>query len=273
LNLKIGYSTTSPNVLDPKSISDYYKTLKLSNSRFQNLLEYNVFRHNKSWNDLVKPADPNRWTVSMASTDGGYDATHNEIAYPAGFMQLPGFSVGLPEYVTYSGFGSSAGSDVFHGIDRNGSKYDVAGIPTTGWDATTLANFEKKTNCFVDQYNKFTLPGTGNEVLRVNGTLTRDENVADASGLTAAFAAWQKRNKATPNAGLPGLEKYTADQLFFLSFASSSCGKRRPADQAKGIKTEKNSPSRFRINGALENSADFKTAFNCPVKKPTCEVW
>jgi endothelin-converting enzyme len=93
-----------------------------------------------------------------------------------------------------------------------------------------VANFDKKTSCFVDQYNKFTLPGPTNEVLRVNGTLTGDENAADAVGPAAAYAAWQKRNKAAPNPGLPGLEKYADDQLFFLSFASLSCGRRLPAD-------------------------------------------
>jgi endothelin-converting enzyme len=249
--------------------------MKISNSHFQNMVEYNRFKYNQTWNDLLKPADLKRWSVTMSSADGGYELLRNELTYPAGDMQLPGFAVGLPEYVSYAGFGATVGSDISHGFDRNGSKYDAAGHPTSGWDATTSTNFDKKSKCFVDQYNKYTVTGTtATEILAINGTRTLTENVADAAGLSTAYTAWQKRNKATPNLGLPGLEKYTNEQLFFLTFATSSCGKRRPADLVKGMATEPHSPSKYRILGPLENSVEFKKAFKCPAPKPpVCEIW
>jgi endothelin-converting enzyme len=274
VNLKIGYSTASPNVLDPKSINDWYRGMKISASHFSNMIEFNRFKYNLSWNDLLKPADLKRWPATMVSTDGGYDPLYNEITYPAGYMQLPGFAVGLPQYISYSGLGSTAGYDLLHSFDRNGSRYDASGHLTAGWDNSTLTAYEKKTTCFVDQYNKFSISGlAAGEVLKVNGTLTRDENVADAAGLTTAYVAWQKREQENPGLGLPGLEKYTNEQLFFLSYVTSSCGKRRTADQFKAMATEPHSPGKFRINGALANSGAFRKAFNCPVKTPTCELW
>jgi endothelin-converting enzyme len=274
LSFKVGYPTRSPNIADPKSISDFYNNLKISDSRFQNLGEYERFKKNVTWTDLLKPVDPNKWTYTMSTADGGYDLVRNQLTYPAGDMQLPGFALGLPEYINYAGFGSMSGTDIFHAVDRNGSTYDELGHLTPGWDSATSAAFDKKSQCFVEQYGKYSVPGaTPNQMLNINGTLTAAENIADAAGLLSAFAAWQKRNTAAPNPGLPGLEKFTNDQMFFLSFATSSCAKRKPADVVKGLATEKAAPTKFRVNGPLANSAEFRKAFNCTVKKPTCEVW
>jgi endothelin-converting enzyme len=274
MSMKIGYQTVKPNVVDPKSISDWYSSIKISNSHFANQVEFNKFRYNATWADLTKPADPRRWTSLMSSSDGGYDPLRNEVTYPAGDMQLPQFAVGLPDYVLYAGFGSMAGYDIFHAMDRNGSKYDASGKPAPGWDATTSTKFDKKSTCLVDQYNKYTVQGDkATDKTNVNGTLTLLENVADAAGLSTAFAAWEKRNKAAPNPSLPGLENYTNEQLFFLSFATSSCGKRKPADQAKALLVEPHSPLKYRVLGPLSNSEAFRKAFKCPTKQPVCEVF
>jgi endothelin-converting enzyme len=247
--------------------------MKITTDHFTNMVEYNRFKYNTTWAELTKPADLNRWQFTMPTADGGYDPIRNELTFPAGDMQLPGFAFGLPEYVSYGGFGSTAANDIAHAWDRNGSKYDEKGHGTTGWDAATSTNFDKKAKCFVDQYSKYTIPGaTATEKIALNGTVSLAENVADAAGLAASFTAWQKRNAKTPNPSLPGLEKYSNEQLFFLSFATSWCGKRKVEDNAKAL-AEPHSPSRYRILGSLANSKDFKKAFNCPVKTATCESW
>ena len=60
-------------------------------------------------------------------------------------------------------------------------------------------------------------------MLQVNGTITLPENIADDGGLKASLLAYQtlvKNNGIEPK--LPGLEHYSHEQLFFLSYANVS---------------------------------------------------
>ena len=103
-------------------------------------------------------------------------------------------------------------------FDNEGSQYDETGRYSEWWDNMTRTAFEEKTSCFVEQYSNYTIPGADNNPLHVNGQLTLGENVADAGGLHAAFAAWQTREKKTPSQTLPGLENFTNEQLFFINY-------------------------------------------------------
>ena len=222
----IGYSAVSPNVMDPKALRDWYADLKISDSYFQKKLEAHKFNFKMKWTVLFKPVDPNRWDNTMPTADGNYDPLRNQIFFPAGRMQMPLFAYGLPEYASYGGFGSLAGHEVTHGFDNNGAKYDETGRLRDWWDNATWTSFNLRAQCFVDQYAKFTVPGLGpNQTIHVKGKQTLGENIADAGGLSTSFAAWQKRSKSNPNPGLPGLEHFTNEQLFFLAYSNTWCGK------------------------------------------------
>jgi endothelin-converting enzyme len=69
------------------------------------------------------------------------------------------------------------------------------------------------------------------------------------------------------------LEKFTNDQLFFVSYANGWCDKTRKEALLSQVYSDPHSPADKRILGPLANSADFKKAFNCPVKKATCDLW
>jgi len=76
------------------------------------------------------------------------------------------------------------------------------------------------------------------------------------------------------NDGLPGLEKYTADQLFFIQYARPHCGNMTPEESVKMLNDDNHSPKNWRINGVVQNSDHFAKAFKCkagtqmnPVKK------
>jgi endothelin-converting enzyme len=211
--------------------------------------------------------------MTAPTVNAYYSPSGNEIVFPAGIMQLPVFGDELPEYVSYGAFGSVAGHELTHGFDNNGAHYDETGKYADWWDNTTLSNFNKKTKCFVDQYQAFTIPGLDGKPLHVNGKLTLGENIADAGGLTASFAAWQKRAKTSPNKLLPGLEQFSAEQMFFISYSNWWCGKVRPAQAVNYVYTDPHSPADKRIIGTLSNSKAFREAFQCKVKQPSCELW
>jgi hypothetical protein len=77
--------------------------------------------------------------------------------------------------------------------------------------------------CFVNKAVPDQKPTFGLSLTQVNGRLTLGENIADNVGLLESFRAYRSyRQRNGPEALLPGLEAYSEEQLFFLSFAHVS---------------------------------------------------
>jgi endothelin-converting enzyme len=127
------------------------------------------------------------------------------------------------------------------------------------------------------------------------------ENIADAGGLAASFHAWRKRDGSHADKALPGLEKFTKEQLFFISYSNWWCSKTTKEAAVRAIYTDPHAPNPARISvslflfprpcitlwrtegecsthvnidqGTMANSREFQEAFQCPKKEPACELW
>lgn len=196
-----------------------------------------------------------------------------EIVFPAGIMQRPVFDVEAPEYMSYGAFGSVAGHELSHAFDSTGRHYDQIGNYTDWWSKSTVEAFKEKAECFVSQYGNYTVPGPDDKPLHVNGRLTLGENIADAGGLSASFQAWKRRAAEKPNKDLPGLEHFTHDQLFFVTYSNWWCGKSRKDTAINRIYTDPHAPKWARILGTMANSREFRESFQCKAKEPTCQLW
>ncbi len=211
--------------------------------------------------------------MTAPTVNAYYDTSGNEIVFPAGIMQFPFFGGDLPGYVNYGGFGAVAGHEISHAFDPSGRKYSLNGTLADWWTNHTSEEFDKRAQCFVDEYDKFTVAGSAGKTLHVNGLHTLGENVADAGGLSAAWAAWQSRRKSRPDQDLPGLSAFTQEQLFYISYGGIWCTKITPEALIRQVLTDEHSPGMFRITGtAMMNSRGFREAFNCPKKEPSCEL-
>ncbi|KAK0648606.1 hypothetical protein B0T16DRAFT_444608 [Cercophora newfieldiana] len=275
---KIGYPTKSPEIMNPENLAAYYEKLSVSDKTFfGNALAARDFDIEREWSALGKPVDREEWGMTasltrMQTVNAYYNPPGQEIVFPAGIMQFPVFDVDVPAYVSYGAFGSVAGHELSHAFDSTGRHYDQNGNLTDWWTNTTVKAFEERAQCFVDQYSNYTVPGPDKKPLHVNGRLTLGENIADAGGLSASFQAWTLRSKEKPNAHLPGLEHFTQEQLFFVSYSNWWCGKSRPDTAINRIYTDPHAPKWARILGTMSNSREFRESFQCENKKPTCEL-
>ena len=134
-------------------------------------------------------------------------------------------------------------------FDSTGRHYDEKGNYTEWWDDKTIHSFQEKAQCFVDQYHEFTVPSPkkGEMPLHVNGRLTLGENIADAGGLSASFKAWKAYDDQHSGQLLPGLQNFTKEQLFFVSYSNWWCGKDRPEAAVESIYRDPHAPKWARI--------------------------
>jgi endothelin-converting enzyme len=304
-------SEQSPNIMDPSSLSDYYGSLYVHKTRFfDNVINTRLFGFKLDWGVIGKPVDRSTWYLILFHpilsimpdelqdeninstflwrmyelqsefhfgyalilfTD--YGPQGNEIVIPAGVMQFPVFHEDFPSYLTYGAFGSVAGHELSHAFDSGGRYYDENGNYTDWWDSKTVAAFNKRAHCFVDQFSQYTVDGPDG-LLHIDGQRTLGENIADTGGLTSSYLAWKRRSKILgKEADLPGLEFFTHDQLFFINFGNLYCGKYTKERLRKYAYADSHSPPFIRVIGGIANSKDFKKSFNCPVKEPICHLW
>lgn len=111
--------------------------------------------------------------MTSTTVNANFNSVFNSINFPAAGLQAPAFSLDLPEYISYGGFGTTAGHELTHGFDNSGSKYDEAGRYRAWWDDSTLSAFRARVQCFVEQYDNYTVQGVNGEAVHVNGKLTQ----------------------------------------------------------------------------------------------------
>ncbi|KAF9434058.1 hypothetical protein BGZ76_008642 [Entomortierella beljakovae] len=282
---KIGYSIESPDIRSSEALEDHFKDLGIDKTDFfGNHIRY-ITWNTKHWvSQLGKPVDKAKWLMSPQTVNAYYNPNVNEIVFPAGILQPPFFHVNHPEYINYGGIGVVAGHELTHAFDNEGRLFDAHGKLTDWWSNSTAREFKERSQCYIDQYGNFTVKDPQGRENHVNGKLTLGENLADNGGLKKSFEAWQARFKSDVNGNkyknhlLAGLEDYTREQLFYMSFARVWCSQRRPASAIESLRTDPHSPPKWRVNGAVQNSLHFAEVFNCKPRSAMnpdskCDMW
>lgn len=203
----------------------------------------------------------------------------NVVVILAGLLQPPKFDPTVPAYVTLGGLGSFTGHEITHHFDEVGALYDLNGNLANWFSPTTKERFESKLQCFVEQYEAIVDQQTG---VRLNGSLTLGENIADNGGLRMAFRALEKRLKRDidrkERLKLPQMEKFTPQQIFFISYAHLWFEHYLTEAKKDAIYHKVHLPGEYRINVPLSNFEPFSAAFQCPLgskmnPKKKCRLW
>lgn len=204
---------------------------------------------------LGKPVDPARWVTTPQMMNAFYDYYSNCIVFPAAILQPPFFDPRADAAVNYGTIGALIGHEMGHGFDDQGRQFGPDGSRVNWWTAEAEHAFAQRAAALAAQYDGYQpLPGT-----HVNGALTLGENIADLSGVEAAYAAYQKyqarHGKAKVMAGLTG------EQRFFLAFAQGRRTKVTEEAQRQLLLIDPHAPSVFRVNGTLRNIDAWYRAF------------
>ncbi|XP_044005700.1 neprilysin-11-like [Aphidius gifuensis] len=200
------------------------------------------------------------WVLFMLKYNACYFRTYNIIALPPVYQNVL-FKKNNLNAINYGLIGGTIG-------------HDANGIRNNWWRNDSLQNFNDRAMCMVEQYGNYTMPEIN---ANVNGTLTLGENIADNSGLKAAYHAYIKKLKSSSEGErLPGLD-YNSKQLFWISYANKWCEK-VTIEGSKSVLLDSHAPSEFRVIGPLSNMKEFSIDFQCPIGSKMnpikkCTVW
>lgn len=220
---------------------------------------------------IGKPVDRGEWLMTPPTVNAYYNPTENNINFPAGILQPPFYDNRMEAAVNYGGIGAVVGHELTHGFDDKGRQYDPQGNLRDWWTAEDAQEFEKRAECFIQEYSAFTPV----ENVHLNGKLTLGENTADNGGLRLAFMALMNSLQGKPR---PKIDGFTPEQRFFLGWGQIWCQNVTPERARMLAQIDPHSPGRYRVNGVLSNMPEFQNAFACQagqpmVRKPACRVW
>jgi predicted metalloendopeptidase len=250
INIKIGY---------PDNWRDYSAMVVGSKAEgadyFGNMESIAKWRFQEDLKDLQKPVDKSRWGMTPQTVNAYYNASFNEIVFPAAILQPPFYNYQADEAVNYGGIGAVIGHEISHGFDDSGARYNAEGNLVNWWSEEDLKQFTALGTALADQYSALEpLPGTF-----VDGKYTLGENIGDLGGVNSAYDGLMLHLKQNGNPGL--IDGFTPQQRFFISWATVWRSKMRDEAIKNQVKTDPHSPGMYRAYVPLQNVDAFYEAF------------
>jgi len=246
--VKIGY---------PDKWEDYSNlAVKADNSYFENMTAVSKWGLEKNLAELGEPVDKTKWNMSPQTVNAYFNPLANEIVFPAAILQPPFYNYTADEAVNYGGIGAVIGHEISHAFDDSGSRFDADGNLRNWWTEEDLTAFTERGNALAAQYDNL-------EVLDsvfVNGKFTLGENIGDLGGVLGAYDGLQKFY--ADNERPENIDGFTAEQRFFMSWATVWRTLTRDEALRNQIKTDPHSPGKIRAIQPLLNVDAFYQAFD-----------
>ncbi|CAJ0583999.1 unnamed protein product, partial [Mesorhabditis spiculigera] len=244
----------------------------------------------ESLRPLSEPADRKNFIQSPAMVNAWYQPERNSITFPFAAFNAPYYNLNWPQAFNYGGQGGTGGHELTHGYDDEGVQFGPDGSlsncdafhcgwmdmnSTSGFTDMAQASFLYSTQCCPVK--------TGN-VHCANGATTQGENIADLGGQEASYRAYRKYVKETlggvEEPRLPGLEEYTPNQIFWITYGFSWCMKQSTDSLVKQMLTNPHAPASCRTNNVMQDIPEFGVDFSCPrgstmypQDNNRCKVW
>jgi len=214
------------------------------------------FAWQRDLNRIGKSVDKTEWGMTPQTVNAYYNATKNEIVFPAAILQPPFFDPKADAAVNYGGIGGTIGHEITHGFDDQGRKSDGSGTLRDWWAADDAKKFEEQASKLGAQYESYkfdALPG-----LHIIGRQTMGENIGDLGGILLALDAYHVSLHGQP---APVIDGFTGDQRVFMAWAQVWRTAQRPDALRQQLMTNPHSPGTVRALAPLRNVDAWYEAF------------
>jgi len=205
-----------------------------------NVRRVDEWNYRRALSLVGKPVDISDWLLPPQRAGGTLSFQQNAYDFSAALLQSTKFDPSASDATNYGSIGAIVGHDITHYVDVLGADYDVSGAMRRWWTPVDSAKFEAAAEPLVEQFSSYQpFPD-----LRVNGRISRTENVADLGGLLAAFDAYRLTLGARVN---DKVYVRSQDREFFLAFAQSYRAKVSDAALRKQSEAD-HAPETYRID-------------------------
>lgn len=235
-----------------------YSTMQIKdgNTYAENMLAVGDWSLKKNLAEINEPVDKKEWGMSPQTVNAYFNPLNNEIVFPAAILQPPFYNYTADEAVNYGGIGAVIGHEISHAFDDSGSRFDGDGNVNNWWTPEDLTEFEKRGKALADQYSAIEVLDS----VYVNGPFTLGENIGDLGGVLGAYDGLQLY--FDENGRPDDIDGFTAEQRFFMSWATVWRTLTREDALRTQIKTDPHSPGHIRAIQPLKNIDAFYEAFD-----------
>ncbi|XP_043269935.1 neprilysin-2-like [Venturia canescens] len=235
----------------------------------------NITKITMHLSESTNDSDESRPTDNFLLQDATYFELYLSMVFGATVYTDPYYNIDHPKALNYGALGYVLGHELAHSLDDHNRHVDINGNLNPWWDSQSNETFVERIKCLVERYKESGIEELG---LDLNSFASRNDDIADHVGVTAAYFAYDKwRKENEPEKKLPGLD-YSPRQLFWIAHANSHCSKYQRKLFRDLYLLAEHSPPKLRVNVPLSNMPEFSRDFKCSsyskmnnVKK--CSVW
>ena len=246
--VKIGY----PDIWEDYSTME----IKKGNTYFENISAINKWALAKNLSEMGEPVDKTEWGMSPQTVNAYFNPLNNEIVFPAAILQAPFYDYLADDAVNYGGIGAVIGHEISHAFDDSGARFDANGNLVNWWSEEDLKQFTARGDALAVQYSKIEVLDS----VYINGKFTLGENIGDLGGVLGAYDGLQLLYEK--NGRPKDIDGFTAEQRFFMSWATVWRTLTRDEELRNRIKTDPHSPGMVRATQPLINIDAFYEAFD-----------
>ncbi|MDI1252003.1 M13 family metallopeptidase [Thermomonas sp.] len=222
-----------------------------------NMLIAATWQHRQEMKRIGRGNADRRWDVLPQQPALAYDLGQNRLIVTAAMLQSPVLDAGMPLAAQYGAYAALVGHELSHAIDARGRLVDASAEVRDWWGGAEASAWDATAQRVIVLYDSFPYPQlTG---VKVNGRLSRDEDMADLAGLELARSAM---TAALPGGGVE------ADKAFYRGWAQVWAQQVTKDEAQRRTLQDVRAPGQWRANGPIMQQAAFGTAYGCKVGTP-----